>query len=239
MDAQHPFVLAPLDTLYRLSYDLDDAVRAAPGGPAAVAQQQVVDAICALLSLCSGRIVGAHEVLVQEIFELSAEEKLDLTSKFRKLVGLKVEVAKISGEVDQLEALTGLRRLGWLLLGGGLLALPLEWLWKPAFSADLRFDTTIMQWQVAALAAACTQGDVPTWLLLAAAVLVGRNVSSLPSRFKNDVSERGATLQALSSKAAQALQLAGELQSCSILQGAADAVAAAAHDTLRRLHLLE
>ncbi len=53
MDAQHPFILAPLDTLYRLSYDLDDAVRAAPGGAAAVAQQQVVDAICALLSLCS------------------------------------------------------------------------------------------------------------------------------------------------------------------------------------------
>ena len=129
-------------------------------------------------------------------------------------------------------------RLLWLLLASSLLAgLLSRWLRQQPLTAARLFGPEIMQWPAAAALAAAYESS-PAAVLLAAAVPALGMLRNLRGCFQGDSGRSEAVMQALSHKRAAALQLAGELQSYSILQEAAAAVADAAGAALRRLRLL-
>lgn len=138
-------------------------------------------------------------------------------------------------------ALQGLWRMVQVLLGGGLLALLLGWLWEPPSTVPLRFDLAVMQLQTATAVAAAfaSPENIPTGLLLLVAIPTQGMLTGLRGRFLDGWNECQEMMSSLSDKRAEALQLASELQNYSDLQGAANAVAAAAYHTLRRLHMLQ
>ncbi|KAL4443419.1 hypothetical protein ABPG75_011156 [Micractinium tetrahymenae] len=196
---------------------------------------------------CSGRAVQADEKQVQDIANLPAKEQRALAAKVSKLIDLRVRATKISRHVDRLEARPAVSA-AWAVapaavdpVGGGLLVLLLGWLWQPPYTAALLFDLAIMQWQaVAALTAAnVSSQNIPVGLLLVFAVPALGALLGLRGRFQADSEERTTTMQMLGNMETAALELAGELQSYSILQEAAQAVVDFIEATLDRLRELQ